>query len=189
MTLWQFILTACALSVLFFVWAGRRWFPWTIDVRSMTIVGVLTALGTVTAPFFWVPVGPAKAYPVQHALNVLSGVLLGPIPAAVIAMLVGFLRNLFGIGTVLAFPGGMIGAFLAGAMYRIFEREEMALVGEVIGTGIFGALLSVPIVRLLLGRESAIFYFIPPFITSSLVGALIAYFILKIVGDRLRQLT
>ncbi len=72
----------------------------------LTTMAVYVAVGTIGSQFLWFPTGIAKAYPVQHAVNVMAAVTLGPIPALLIAFVIGLLRNLLGLGTLLAFPGG-----------------------------------------------------------------------------------
>lgn len=142
--------------------------------QRLVMMAILVAIGTATAGTLWFPAGVAKAYPMQHAINVLAAVFLGPTAAVVIAFVIGILRNLLGVGTLLAFPGGMVGAFLAGLAYRLSKGKlAAALAGEVFGTGVLGALLSVPIVRYVLGKEVAVLFFIPPFAVSSLIGALL----------------
>ena len=51
----------------------------TFSLRTVTAVGLLVALGTVASPFS-IPVGVSNVYPVQHAINVLAGAILGPVP-------------------------------------------------------------------------------------------------------------
>lgn len=145
--------------------------------RKLTIMALFVAIGTLGAQFIWFPAGIAKAYPVQHAVNVLSAIILGPGPAVLIAFLIGLLRNILGLGSLLAFPGGMIGAFVAGMMYRYYKRYSMAAIGEVIGTGIIGALLSVPFAKLFMGSSFGALFFVPPFLVSSITGAIIALLI------------
>lgn len=145
--------------------------------RLLTTMAVLVAIGTLGSQFIWFPAGIAKAYPVQHAINVIAGIVLGPGPAIGIAFLIALLRNLLGLGSLLAFPGGMIGAFLAGYLYKNFQRNFAAAIGEVIGTGILGALVSVPVAKLFMGTAFAAFFFIPPFLISSISGAGIALLI------------
>nr|HQD40556.1 energy coupling factor transporter S component ThiW [Bacillota bacterium] len=97
------------------------------------------------------------------------------------------LRNFLGLGTLLAFPGSMIGALLAGVFYVRFGRESLALVGEVIGTGILGALASYPIAAFVLKNKTTAFFYVFPFTLSSLVGAVIAYLILKALRYLFKQ--
>lgn len=140
----------------------------------LVLMAVLVAIGTATAGTLWFPAGLAKAYPMQHAINVLAGVFLSPAQALTVAFVIALLRNLLGLGTLMAFPGSMVGALLAGLAFHWSDGKLVAaLAGEVIGTGILGALLSVPIVRFVLGQEAAIFFFIPPFVISSGAGALL----------------
>ncbi|EEG79027.1 energy coupling factor transporter S component ThiW [Dethiobacter alkaliphilus] len=149
-----------------------------MSVKRLVAMGLLTAIGTL-AGVFSIPVAGAMIFPVQHAINVLAAVLLGPGPAVLVAFAVALLRNLLGTGTVLAFPGGMIGAFVAGYAFRFFKRDYAAAVGEVFGTGILGALAAVPLARLVLGSEAIAFVFVIPFATSSLAGAVLGLVVLK----------
>lgn len=145
--------------------------------QLMTTMAVLIAIGTVTAQLIWFPAGVARAYPMQHVINVLAGILLGPGPAVIIAFIIGLLRNLLGLGTILAFPGGMIGAFLAGYLYKRSGRKGLAVIGEAIGTGIIGALFSVPVAYLFMGSTAGAFAFVPAFLVSSIPGAIIGWFV------------
>lgn len=156
-------------------WAVHaRWQPVRMGPRELAASGLLVALGTLSAHLVWIPIGVAKAFPVQHAINVLAGVLLGPVQAAMIAFAVGLLRNLLGVGTLLAFPGGMIGAFLAGSLFRLTGRIGWAVAGELFGTGVLGALASYPVARWVLGHPAAPFFYVVPFLLSSAAGAAIA---------------
>ncbi|GEN36158.1 energy coupling factor transporter S component ThiW [Aneurinibacillus danicus] len=152
-----------------------------------TIMALLVAIGIVGSSFLWFPAGVAKAYPVQHAVNIIAAVTLGPGPAVIIAFMIALIRNLLGIGTVLAFPGSIIGALLAGLLYKWTGKTYGAAIGEVIGTGIIGALISVPIASLLLGKNAGAFAFIPPFFISSLAGAILSLLLLPALKKALRQ--
>ena len=147
--------------------------------RKLTTMALFVAIGTVGSQFIWFPAGIAKAYPVQHAVNVLAAILLGTGPAVTIAFMIGLLRNMLGIGSLLAFPGGMIGAFLAGILYKQFGRNYVAAMGEVIGTGVIGALFAVPFAKILMGTSFGALFFIPPFLISSLTGSILALFIVS----------
>lgn len=145
--------------------------------RSLTTMAILVAIGILGSQFIWFPAGIAKAYPVQHAVNVIAAVMLGPGPAVIIAFLIALLRNMLGLGTLLAFPGGMVGAFLAGWLYRMTGKNGAAPIGEAFGTGILGSLFAVPFARILMGDSAGVFFFIPSFLASSISGALIGWFI------------
>ena len=114
----------------------------TKDVaRAVILVAVAVAL----SPFF-IPVGFSRCFPAQHMVNVIGAVMLGPAYATGIALIAAIIRNMLGLGTLLAFPGGMIGAFLAGVSYRLFRNVYAAGAGEIIGTGFLGSLVSVWVV-------------------------------------------
>ncbi len=150
-----------------------------MNTRNLTLAALLAAIGTLTAHLVYIPAGVAKCFPIQHAINVLAAVWLGPAQAVGIAFVISLLRNLLGLGSLLAFPGSLVGAFLAGYVFRRTQRPLAAVAGEVFGTGILGGLLAFPMAKLLMGKETGAFFFIIPFLVSSLGGALIAYGLLK----------
>ncbi|WP_278043785.1 energy coupling factor transporter S component ThiW [Fictibacillus sp. BK138] len=153
-----------------------------MSVQKLTVMAMFVAIGTLASHVFWIPAGVAKAFPVQHAINVIAGVTLGPIPAVIVAFAIGLLRNLFGVGSLLAFPGGMIGALLAGYFYRKLKTFGAAAAGEWIGTGVIGAVVAVPIAALFLGSKTGAFFFVLPFLTSSVAGGVIGWVILRLIG-------
>lgn len=134
---------------------------------------VLVALAVALSPIF-IPVGIAKCFPAQHLVNVLAAVMLGPAYAVMVAAIAAIIRNLLGLGTLLAFPGGMIGAFLAGLAYRRFKNIYAAGAGEVIGTGLLGALASGWLVApIFMGKTMAMTTLIVAFSISTLGGAIL----------------
>ena len=69
----------------------------------LAVAALLVALGVLLSPLS-VPVGAAKIFPVQHALNVMAAVILGCRYGTAAAFCVSTLRNILGMGTVLAIP-------------------------------------------------------------------------------------
>jgi energy coupling factor transporter S component ThiW len=152
-----------------------------MKTRDVARAVILTAIAVALSPFF-IPVGISKCFPAQHMVNVLSAVMLGPAYAVGIAFIAAIIRNILGIGTLLAFPGGMIGAFLAALAYRLFKNIYIAGVGEVIGTGLIGSLVSVWIVGpLLMGKTMAAFALIIAFSISTVGGTIIALIALPLL--------
>lgn len=141
---------------------------------------MMIAIGTLSSNLFYIPVGFTKVFPVQHLLNILSAVLLGPFYAVAQAFCVSLIRNLIGTGSPFAFPGSMVGALLASLLFLKTRKIYLAFLGEVIGTGILGAMLCYPIATLFLGQKATLFGFIPLFIFSSFAGALIGFIILTL---------
>ncbi|MFS0576043.1 energy coupling factor transporter S component ThiW [Sporosarcina sp. 179-K 3D1 HS] len=144
-----------------------------MNTRKMVIITMFVAIAVAGSAFVSFPAGIARAYPIQHAVNVIAAIMLGPVPAVIIAFLTGLVRILTGTGSLLAFPGGMIGAFLAGVMYKRFGKAWLAGVGEMVGTGIIASLLAVPYAKILMGTTFTAFFFVPPFLVSSVSGALL----------------
>ncbi|MBT9152986.1 MAG: hypothetical protein DDT35_01213 [Firmicutes bacterium] len=156
-----------------------------MNLKKLTIAALLIALGTVAASTIVFPFAGARLFPVQHAINVVAAVLLGPLYSVLTAFGISFLRNLLGTGSLLAFPGSMIGAFLAAWVYQKTHCKLKAVLGEVLGTGVLGAAMAFPVARFLLGRDVAAYAFVIPFILSSLAGSVVAYVVVASLSDRL----
>lgn len=152
-----------------------------MNLRKLTTASLLVAIGAISSHLIHIPIGVSKVFPVQHGINMLAAVLFGPGYAVAIAFTISLIRNLLATGSLLAFPGSMIGAFLAGLLYNKTKKPSLAVVGEVLGTGILGGLVSYPVAKLLMGREVAAFFFVTPFVLSSLVGAVIGYIIFNVL--------
>lgn len=150
-----------------------------MQVKKLTSAALLIAIGTLSAHLIYIPAGVSKCFPVQHAINVLGAVLLGPDYAVAIAFVISCLRNMFGTGSLLAFPGSMIGALLAGLAYKQCRNLPAAMTGEIIGTGILGGLTAWLIASTLLGSKAVAWFFIPPFLVSTIGGSIIAGLLLK----------
>jgi energy coupling factor transporter S component ThiW len=142
---------------------------------------ILVAIAVALSPVF-IPVGIAKCFPAQHMVNVLAAVMLGPVYALAIAAAAAVIRNILGLGTLLAFPGGMIGALLAGLAYLGTRNIYLAGLGEIIGTGLIGALVSVWIVApLLMQKTMAVTTLIIAFSVSTLGGTVIGLIALHLL--------
>lgn len=150
-----------------------------MKTRDVARAAVLVAMAVALSPLF-IPAGISKCYPAQHMINVIAAVVLGPAHAVTVAFLAALIRNILGMGTLLAFPGGMIGALLAGIAFRAFKNAWAAAVGEVLGTGVLGALASAWLVGpALLGQAMAAGTLIAAFGLSSAGGAIVGLLALK----------
>ena len=72
----------------------------------------------------------------------------------------------------------MVGALLCGLVYRYTQKLPLTYLGEVIGTGILGALAAYPVAIWLMGMsagEIAFYAYIFPFFISTACGALISW--------------
>ena len=152
-----------------------------METKKVARAVILVAIAVALSPLF-IPVGISKCFPAQHMVNVLSGVMLGPAYAVAIATIAGIIRNMLGLGTILAFPGGMIGALLAGLAYRTCKNIYFAGLGEVVGTGILGSLASVWIVApLFMGKTVALAALMIAFSVSTVGGTIIGIIALHLL--------
>lgn len=151
---------------------------------KMILTAILSAIGVVGGSMFEFTVGVAKVAPMQHLINLISGVLVGPWWVVTQAFITSLLRNILGTGTVLAFPGSMIGAFCVGWLFHKTQSLLVAACGELVGTGIIGAIVEYPLAQWLMGTTGALWLFIPSFFLSALVGVIVGYVILKAIWKR-----
>ena len=142
---------------------------------SGVLIGIAVIFGT-----FSIPIGAAKISPIQHFVNVVGAITLGPFYAVLNALAASIIRNAMGTGSLLAFPGSMVGALVSGILYKKFRKPAIAVLGEVIGTGVIGALLAYPVAAIILGKQVALFVYVIPFTMSCSVGAMIAYLFVKV---------
>lgn len=147
------------------------------NMKKLAAAAMLAAVSVIFSAFA-IPIGASKCLPVQHLVNVICAVTLGPFYGVMAAFCTSVIRNIMGTGTLLAFPGSMVGALLAGVVYSKAKKIWCACVGEVIGTGIIGGILCYPIAVFILGKEAALFTYVMPFFVSTFGGSVIAAVIL-----------
>lgn len=147
----------------------------------MVVLSVLIALGVVISPILRFE----GMCPMAHFINIVCAVLLGPLESLLCAVIIGIIRMLFlGIPPI-ALTGAIFGAFLSGVFYRASKgRLIFAVLGEIIGTGVIGAIASYPVMTFIWGKEglSWLFY-VPSFICGTLIGGAIAYLFLRKLTD------
>ncbi|WRN76720.1 energy coupling factor transporter S component ThiW [Staphylococcus aureus] len=152
--------------------------------RKLAITALLIAINVVLSSIIIIPLGPVKAAPVQHFVNVLSAVIVGPWYGLAQALISSILRVLFGTGTAFAFPGSMIGVLLASMFYIYRKHIFMAAVGEVLGTRCHRKFNLYTISIFPWASD----FFIKPlmitFIVSSAIGSIISYFLLITLKKR-----
>ena len=147
------------------------------NLKKLTVTAILAAVAVVGSLFSF-PVFGSKCAPVQHLVNILCSVTVGPWWALAQAFIAALIRNLLGLGSPLAFPGSMCGALLGGLLYKYGKKLPFAYIGEVVGTGIIGGMLSYPVAYLVMGNKAAaLFTFVVPFLISTCGGTLIAIII------------
>ena len=100
-----------------------------INIKKIAVSGMLVALAVALSGFS-IPIGASRCFPVQHLCNVIAGVLLGPAYGVGMAFCTSLIRNLMGTGSLLAFPGSMVGALLCGLLYQHTGKLTLAYIGE-----------------------------------------------------------
>lgn len=151
------------------------------NTKAIALTAMMAAVAVVGSTFSF-PVLGSKCAPVQHLVNVLCAVFLGPWWGLAAAFLASLIRNLLGLGTPLAFPGSMCGALLAGLLYQKTRALPAACAGEVIGTALIGGMLAFPVARLVMGNTgAALFTFVVPFLISTAGGTIIAAVVLTVM--------
>lgn len=157
---------------------------------KLALAGVLTALA-VAGSLLGFPVAGSKCAPVQHMVNILAAVVLGPWWGVGIAFCASLLRNLLGLGSLMAFPGSMVGAFCCGLVYAGTKRLSLTCGAEALGTGLLGGLAAYPVAKLLMGAEPAgLFVYVVPFLISTAAGSLLAFVLITVLerGGVLKQM-
>jgi energy coupling factor transporter S component ThiW len=149
------------------------------EIRTITTAGLLCAVAVLLSGFS-IPVGPTKCFPVQHAVNVVAGVLLGPWWAAGVAFAASVIRNMIGTGTLFAFPGSIPGALAVGLAWKVFKKDTAAF-AEPLGTGFIGAWLSAVIIAPSMNSAVGFGVLMPAFLASSVPGALIGLAVLALL--------
>ena len=163
-----------------------------LNVKKMVLLAMFVALGVVISPILRVE----GCCPMQHFINITCAVFLGPAYALACAVMIGIIRmSLMGIPP-LALTGAVFGAVLSGILYRVSGKKILfAVLGEVIGTGIIGALVSYPVMKFVMGRGGlTAFFYVPSFLLGTIIGGTVAFVFLtalkhgKLLGKLQAQL-
>jgi len=144
---------------------------------KLIFLSVLVALGVVISPILRVE----GMCPMAHLINIVCAVFLGPWYSLLCAVAIGIIRmTIMGIPP-LALTGAVFGAFFSGLFYRLSNGKIiLAVLGEVFGTGIIGAVISYPVMTYIWGSEGlTLLFYVPSFICGTLIGGSVAYMFLK----------
>ena len=151
------------------------------SILKMVVLAMLIAIGVVISPILRVE----GMCPMAHFINIVCSVFMGPWYSLLCAFIIGVIRMvLMGIPP-LALTGAVFGAFLSGVFYKLSKGKILcAVLGEIIGTGIIGAIVSYPVMTLIWGKDGlSLFFYVPSFICGTLIGGSIAYFFLRKYAD------
>lgn len=146
------------------------------------MLSMMVAMGVVISPILRIE----GMCPMAHFINIVCSVTLGPWYSLLCATLIGVIRMFFMGIPPLALTGAIFGAFLSGVLYRVSNGNLIcAVIGEIIGTGIIGAIVSYPIMTFIWGRTGLTWmFYVPSFIMGTLIGGTIAFVFLVALSKR-----
>ena len=150
-----------------------------IDTKILVYTAIFGALGVVLG---WIsfPVGPTKIYPLQHTINAVAGILIGPW-AFISALIAAAVRYATGMGSIYAFPGSPFGALVVAFMYKLTKKDSAALT-EPVGTVVIGATISALLIAPFFTQNApTVWFFWTAFAASCIPGAVLGYGIVKIL--------
>ena len=148
-----------------------------VNVRKMVLCAIFASLAFVLNTFVYFP---AMA-PFQHFVDVVAAVFLGPWWACLSAFLCGIMRMMSG-RTIQAVTGAVFGPILGGLLWRKTKNVYLVCVGEIVGTGLMGALASYPLMKWFYGLDAQQWYYYMPFYTpSAVVGGAMGVAVLLIL--------
>ena len=147
------------------------------NIRKMVLCAIFASLAFVLNTFVYFP---AMA-PFQHFVNVMAAVFLGPWWGCVSAFLCGVMRMMSG-RTIQAVTGAVFGPILGGLMWKKTKNVYLVCVGEIIGTGILGALASYPLMKWFYGLDAQNpLYYIPFYTPSAVVGGIMGVMVILLL--------
>ena len=149
------------------------------DLQKWVFSALMAAAAVLLSPLFSFPLGVSRAFPLQHMINIFLAVLCGTRYTVSAAFTTSLIRNIIGSGSLLAFPGSMIGAFLSGYLYKKTGKLWAAVLGAFVGTSFLGGLVSYPVAALFMGSSKGALFYISLFSLSCGAGCVIAFVILK----------
>lgn len=147
------------------------------SILRLVMLSMFIAIGVVISPILRVE-GFA---PTAHLVNVVCSVFMGPWYSLLNGILTAIIRmSVLGIPP-LAITGQVFGAVLSGLLYKAFNgRLIFASIGEIIGTGIIGSIVSYPVMAYFMGESGlTLFFYTPSFLIASTIGSLVGYALLK----------
>lgn len=147
------------------------------QLLCLVFFSMMVAIGVVISPILRVE----GMCPMAHLINITMAVFMGPMYAFLCALTIGLLRMaVMGIPP-LALTGAIFGAALSGILYRLSHGKIWAAVlGEIIGTGLIGSVVSYPVMALLWGRTGLTWlFYVPSFLMGTIIGGSIAFILLR----------
>ena len=147
------------------------------NIKKMVLCSIFASMAFVLNTFVYFP---AMA-PFQHFVDVVAAMFLGPWWACLSAFICGVLRMISG-RSIQAVTGAVFGPILGGLLWRKSRNIYLVFVGEVVGTGLLGALASYPLMKLFYGLDvQNPLYYIPFYTPSAVVGGIMGVMLLLVL--------
>jgi energy coupling factor transporter S component ThiW len=151
-------------------------------ILRLTVSALLVAVDVVAvaSPLFRIE-GMA---PMSSVINVVIGVLVNPLYALIITAMTGVIRMLVLGIPPLALTGAVFGGVLASLFYKFGgQKVWLSWLGEIIGTGVIGSVLSYPVMILFTGTKNGLYWFLytPRFLFATLIGGFIGVILVSIL--------
>lgn len=155
--------------------------------QRLIFTGLLAAVAVVLSPVVNFPLGFATPFPIQHMVNAIAGVFLGPWYAVLMAVIVALIRNSLHTGSIFAFPGSIFGGLVVGLFHRYFIKRDYAALFEPIGTVLIGAIVSAYLIGPiafqagLISTLGTLYSFVISFSASCIPGSLLGLIVIKLM--------
>ena len=147
------------------------------NIRKMVLCAIFASLAFVLNTFVYFP---AMA-PFQHFVNVVAAVFVGPWWGCISAFLCGVMRMMSG-RTIQAVTGAVFGPILGGLIWKKTRNIYLVCVGEIIGTGIIGAMASYFPMKWFYALDAQTpLYYIPFYTPSAVVGGIMGVMVLVLL--------
>ena len=161
-------------------------------VKKLALAGVLTAVAVVGSfisfPIAWKQMCTGTAYGKCAG----SSMYLDHGGESALHFAASLIRNLLGLGSLMAFPGSMVGALCCGLVYAMCRKLWLTCCWlRRLGTGVLGGIAAYPVAKLLMGlNPTGLFVYIVPFLVSTVVGSILAYVLISALekGGALNQI-
>ena len=146
------------------------------QLLCLVFFAMMVAVGVVISPILRVE----GMCPMAHLINITMAVFMGPWYAFLCALAIGLIRMITMGIPPLALTGAVFGAALSGILYKVSKGKIWAAVlGEIIGTGIIGSIISYPVMTYLWGRTGLTWmFYVPSFLMGTIIGGSIAFVVL-----------
>ena len=147
------------------------------SIKKIVLCAMLAALCCLSTLVVQIPAPLVGYLNLGDCVVLTAAFLLGPWYGVGVAFCASLIRNLLGLGSLMAFPGSMFGALLCGLAFWKSRSIPLTLLAEVFGTALLGGLCAYPIAILFMGvqaGEIAFYAYIIPFLISTVGGAVLS---------------